>query len=469
VSQRTRPDRQEPDPKVTRVLAGVVAVSATTLGCLAARRRLAAVAMLAGAVVGVGHLQRVVRAGRTAAVRSAASPPDRAPKALPAVTVIVPARDEARVIGQLVADVAAQDHRADDGTPRFDLVVVDDGSTDGTGDRASESARRHAIGSNFLLVRRDGSADGPGRKGAALGAIPPESCRGEVIVVLDADARIGSDFVRLIAQQFATGVEALTASRRMVRGRGSPVVRQLALAQDEEQLADGRIQAGRWALGGCSELRGNGMALSRSLLCAVGGWPDRALAEDLELSARIAARTGLGIAWVPDVVVWEEPVRSLGALFRQRARWAEGSARRYLLETLAVLRSPTLPVRSKVDFGAYGLQTVMPLALSGLLAGSVAARNARLLALLAVLYGGSAAVLAMDAVPGPDGRSTRRGGGTRPWIRVGRLALFGCHWLAIVPFGWWRLALGPTDRPWDRTTHAGMPAGWRPLSAIAES
>lgn len=468
MSQRTHPDRREPDPRATRALAGVVAVSATTFGCLAARRRLPAVAMLAGAVVGLGHLQRVVRAGRTAAMRSAASPPDPAPKALPAVTVVVPARDEARVIGQLVADVAAQDHRADHGTPRFDLVVVDDGSTDGTGDRATEAARRHGIDSDFRLVRRDGSADGPGRKGAALGTIPPESCRGEVIVVLDADARIGSDFVRLIAQQFASGVEAMTASRRMVSGRGSPVVGQLALAQDEEQLADRRIQAGRWALGGCSELRGNGMALSRSLLCAVGGWPDRALAEDLELSARIAARTGLGIAWVPNVVVWEEPVLSLGALLRQRSRWAEGSARRYLLETLAVLRSPTLAARSKVDFGVYGLQTVMPLALSGLLAGSVAARNARLLALLAVLYGGSAALLAMGAVPEPDAWAARRGASTRSWIRVGRLGLFGCHWLAIVPYGWWRLALGPTDRQWDRTTHAGMPAGWGPPTAAAE-
>jgi len=59
---------------------------------------------------------------------------------LPHVTVIVPARDEAAVIGALIGDLRAQAYAAD-GQPRFDILVVDDGSRDGSGELP-----RHPVG-----------------------------------------------------------------------------------------------------------------------------------------------------------------------------------------------------------------------------------------------------------------------------------------------------------------------------------
>ena len=46
-------------------------------------------------------------------------------------------------------------------------------------------------------------------------------------------------------------------------------------AQADEQTLDGELNRGRWAMGGCSEFRGNGIMIRRELLAAVGGWQRR--------------------------------------------------------------------------------------------------------------------------------------------------------------------------------------------------
>ncbi|MCH4894086.1 glycosyltransferase [Sphingomonas sp. SFZ2018-12] len=65
------------------------------------------------------------------------------PDTLPSVTAIVPARDEAECIGAAVASLVAQRYAG-----RFDILVVDDGSSDGT----ALLARRAAAGSPRLAV-----------------------------------------------------------------------------------------------------------------------------------------------------------------------------------------------------------------------------------------------------------------------------------------------------------------------------
>jgi 1,2-diacylglycerol 3-beta-glucosyltransferase len=273
-----------------------------------------------------------------------------------------------------------------------------------------------------------------------------------VAVVLDADARIGPTFLSTLAHYVTAGARAATARRRILDAESS----WLAGAQGDEQTVDGELQRGRWALGNLSEFRGNGIVVARDLLVEVGGWRAEALTEDLDLSSRIAAAHGTGVAWAIDAEVWEEPVRDWVSLWRQRTRWAEGAIRRLLDHGPAVLASRRVSAQAKLDFGAYAGQLLAPPVLAGLVAGSVAAGRGRLAVLAAGGYAAAAGGLAWDALrweAGADGGPLAAGERAR---RAVRQVLFGGLWLAAVPAALWRLATRRGPVRYDKMTREGI-------------
>jgi hypothetical protein len=426
------------------ILAGGIACGAAAGSAGGARRMVGLAALIAG-----GYVLPLAIAGRHPPIPPGAPPLD--PDAAPATfTVLVAARDEAAVVGNLVRDVAAQDHRRSDGSPLFDLVVIDDRSEDGSGIAARGAADEAGIGAVTVVVRREGPGL-PDGKGAALTAVQPEACRGEVVVVLDADARIGPAFLRQLSAYFAAGAGAVTARRRMLDADAD----WLTGAQADEQTLDGEIQRGRWALGGCSEFRGNGIVVRRDLLATVGGWRAEALTEDLDLSSRLAARAGVRVAWAIDAEVWEEPVRSIDGLWRQRLRWAEGGLRRVLEYGPEVVRSPVLSPQARVDFATYtGQLAIAPLIL-GALGGALVRRRPIPATILLGTYLAAGSALAWDGLrwesaadggPLPNGQRTNRA------LRVG---LFNAIWLAAIPGAMWRLATRRGSVGYEKMAHVG--------------
>lgn len=408
-----------------------------------------------GAVVAASIAAAVASSGRIAlASRRPPIPPGPSPLDAawsPTFSVVVAARDEANVLPRLIADLGAQDHRTEGGRPQFELIVIDDRSLDGTPQAALRAAAAAGLGDVTHLVRRAG-AGLPDGKGAALTAAPPESCRGDIIVVLDADARVGPGFLAALARYAAAGAAAVSVRRRVLHPERS----HLAGAQADEQTADGEIQRGRWALGGCSEFRGNGIVIRRDLLIDVGGWRAAALTEDLDLSSRVAAARGVTVAWAIDAEVWEEPVTTWPALWRQRVRWAEGALRRALEHGPAVLRSTRLSTAAKVDFATYVGQLAAPPVILGAVVG--AARTGRWTRVGVLLggYAGVAAGLGFDALrweSRPDGRALPV---AERLLRAGRLALFAAVWLAAVPAAMWRLAMRQGAVTYDKMAHDGV-------------
>jgi cellulose synthase/poly-beta-1,6-N-acetylglucosamine synthase-like glycosyltransferase len=258
-------------PGSWRVAALATLLGGIAVGLVAGDRRIGRAVPLVTAGVALGCAVPVALASRRPPISPARA--SRAARSAlesggdtPTFSVVVAARDEAAVLRRLVADVAAQDYRDRDGRPLFELVVVDDRSTDGTAGAVVAAAFEHGIAGVTRVIRRQGEGLRDG-KGAALTAAQPGECRGDVILVFDADARLEPHFLRRAAGYFAAGANAVTARRRIIDSDHG----WLEGAQADEQTLDGELNRGRWSLGGCSEFRGNGIMIRRELLAAVGG------------------------------------------------------------------------------------------------------------------------------------------------------------------------------------------------------
>src|SRR5205823_5450546 len=120
-----------------------------------------------------------------------------------ALTVVVPAYDEAAHVREHLARIAAAIERIE---PSFEILVVDDGSRDATADEA----RRAAEADSRVRVLSHGENRG---KGAAL-ATGCDAARGEVLVFLDADLEISPDEVGpLLARMRREGADVAVASK----------------------------------------------------------------------------------------------------------------------------------------------------------------------------------------------------------------------------------------------------------------
>jgi len=365
----------------------------------------------------------------------------------PWVTLLVAARNEAPVIAATLAGLAAQDYGLL-GDRRFDVVLVDDGSTDETGVLARTAAAAHP--DRLSVVRRE-QGEGPRMKAAAL-SFAHRHCRGDVIGVLDADASVSPDFVSRVMDAWRAdpGAAAIQAQRRAHnRDHGW-----LAAAQDEELLMDMASQCGRRATDGTAELRGNGMFVRREALERVGGWNDTALTEDLELSTRLVA-AGERIALAPRAEVEEEAVVVLPALWRQRLRWAEGSIRRLMELGPGLLRAPHVPTSRKLDFVAFtGEFVIPPLFVTTIIASLLTIPLPRpadwtVPISLFLGYGVGSFVLALAGLAAQGHRGAPLVG------RAGRGSLFLSHWLLVVPMALLRIALGRHATSFVQTRRIG--------------
>ena len=217
--------------------------------------------------------------------------------------VVVPAHNEATVLGKLLDDLDAQTYQ------RFSVWVIADRCTDDTALVASGR------------VEVDERRTGPDGKGAALrwhlDRHPLEP--GEALVILDADNRVPPQLLDRFAAELETGSSVLQAYLDV----SNPDASALATASALSYWASNRmVQLARHNLGWSADLGGTGMCLTPEALNAAGGFGSSPT-EDQELMARLVL-AGHRVAWLHDVRVRDEKPASLRVTVRQRARWSGG-------------------------------------------------------------------------------------------------------------------------------------------------
>ena len=380
----------------------------------------------------------VLRAVFLPALRGAKAEGPAVLEALPAVDLVVAARDEEAVIGRLVERLAALSYPAD----RLKIWIVDDGSEDRTPEVLSEYQTRFP---QLQVLRRP--RDAGGGKSGALNAVLP-NLQGRWLLVLDADAQLQPDLLeRLVRFAEQGGWSAVQLRKSVV----NPDLNWLTRAQAMEMALDAVIQQGRLFSGGVVELRGNGQLLQREAVLSCEGFNEATVTDDLDLSFRLLVQQQpVALLWDPPVQ--EEAVTAWGALWRQRQRWAEGGLQRFF-DYWPQLTGSEVPAARKLDLSCFFLlQYALPVMAAADALTALITRTPPLswpLSFVAFgLSGGAILAGCSRRSEGPD--LPAMGPINLAW----GIAYLG-HWFVVIPYTTLRMALLPKRLVWAKTLHVG--------------
>ncbi|PTA43442.1 bi-functional transferase/deacetylase [Micromonospora sp. RP3T] len=238
------------------------------------------------------------------------------------VSVIVPAYNEKEGIAAAVRSLAGGDHPGG-----IEVVVVDDGSTDGTADIVA--ALRLP---NVRVVRKpNGGKPSALNTGVAL-------ARHELIVMVDGDTVFEPDAVRRLVQPFADPRVGVVAGNVKVGNRRSLI----AKWQHVEYVIGFNLDRRLYETLRCMPtVPGAIGAFRRTALEQVGGMTDETLAEDTDITMALG-RAGWHIVYEESARAWTEAPATLGQLWKQRYRWSYGTMQAMWKHRRAVLdRGPS--------------------------------------------------------------------------------------------------------------------------------
>ncbi|MBD1892878.1 glycosyltransferase family 2 protein [Coleofasciculus sp. FACHB-SPT9] len=360
----------------------------------------------------------------------------------PSVSLLVAAKNEEAVIGNLVKMLCNQDYPVD----RYEVWVIDDHSTDRTPLVLEHLAKEY----RQLKVLRRG-ANGVGGKSGALNQVLSLT-RGEIVGVFDADAQVPPDMLRRVCPSFERQQVGAVQMRKAI---ANPSLNFWTRGQMAEMALDSYFQEQRIAIGGIGELRGNGQFVRRAALEHCGGWNEETITDDLDLTIRLHLdRWDIEFLIFPPV--YEEGVTSAKALWHQRNRWAEGGFQRYL-DYWRLLVSNRMGTLKSIDAFSFLLtQYILPAAAVPDCLMAIA-RNR--LPILSPITGMTFILFLMGMFVGLH-RTHKEEKLTASVFFVTLLqtlrgVLYMLHWMVIIAATTARMSVRPKRLKWIKTVHQG--------------
>jgi GT2 family glycosyltransferase len=219
----------------------------------------------------------------------------------PKVSVVVCAYNAADTIDDCLSSLAKLTY------PQFEVIVVNDGSHDGTG----EIAKRYA-GVQVIDIPNGGLS--------AARNVGLTAATGEIVAYTDADVRVDADWLTYLVQPMLTSD---------VAGSGGPNV----VPPDDPWIAQCVARAPGWPTHVMLDDRiaehvpGCNMAFRRDALLSIDGFNPvyRRAGDDVDVCWRIQAK-GLRIGFAPSALVWHHARCTVGAYSRQQEGYGEGEA-----------------------------------------------------------------------------------------------------------------------------------------------
>lgn len=235
------------------------------------------------------------------------------------VSVLIPAFNEARVIEASVRRVLSSRD------VELEVIVIDDGSSDGTSDVV-----RAAFGDHpkvRLLTLENGGKARALNRGLAM-------AKGDLLIALDADTQFEPWTIARLARWFADPAVGAVAGNAKVGNRVNLVTKWQALEYITAQNLERRALA---AVDAITVVPGAVGAWRTEAVRQLGGFPADTLAEDQDLTIAVQ-RAGWRVRCDSQAVAWTEAPETVAALAKQRFRWSFGTLQ-CLWKHRAVLRT----------------------------------------------------------------------------------------------------------------------------------
>lgn len=229
----------------------------------------------------------------------------------PFISIIVPARNEERVIGRCLEALLNLDYPDD----LYEVIVVDGNSEDGTRNICMDFIEKYP--NKIRLVVESEAKGKPDALNKAL-----EAVKGELIAVFDADS-IPSRDVLLKAVSYIQSKNGYAGVQGRVSSFNADKNILTRIVFVEETGWFRLILRGRDSLNLFVPYTGNSLFIRRDILEMLGGWKPGELAEDLELSLRLYEK-GYRIKYLDDAVTFQEAPSKLSSFITQRYRWYRG-------------------------------------------------------------------------------------------------------------------------------------------------
>jgi len=234
----------------------------------------------------------------------------------PEVSIMVPAHNEGTVIVQTVESLLDFNYPAD----RYEIIVVNDNSSDNSAELLAGLQQKYSS-RRLIVINTDAVTGGKGKSNALN--IGFEKCRGEYIVIYDADNTPERNALLYLVSEINSD-DKLGAVIGKFRTRNRNVNLLTRFINVETLAFQWMAQAGRWQLFKLCTIPGTNFIMRRSIIEAIGGWDINAIAEDTEISFRIYMM-GYLIKFLPYAVTWEQEPQNLRVWFKQRTRWVKGN------------------------------------------------------------------------------------------------------------------------------------------------
>jgi peptidoglycan-N-acetylglucosamine deacetylase len=233
------------------------------------------------------------------------APPDH-PDFQPLVSVLIPAYNEEEVIVYTVNSVLESDY------PKLEVIVVDDGSTDGTGEMLDEQFGRNPA---VRVIHQ------PNRgKPAALSHALAEASSG-ILVTIDADTAVEPSAIGKLVRHFVNPRVGAVAGNVKVGNRISWLTRWQAL----EYVTSQNLEKRAFDLLNCIPVVPGALSAWRAeAINNSGGFSADTVAEDTDLTITIR-RAGWKIYYEEEAIGWTDAPDTAAALVRQRFRWTFGT------------------------------------------------------------------------------------------------------------------------------------------------